>query len=777
MTEPASSSDPFALSGTTIEGKYRIASVIGDGGFGVVYRGVHKGFGELIAVKCLKVPQALDEAARDQFLEQLREEGRILHRLSRVTPGIVQALDVGAFTTERGVWVPYLVLEWLDGETLAEHLKRREHEGKGPYTVAEAIELLEPAARALATAHAQKIAHRDVKPPNLFVTTVAGKPTIKVLDFGIAKVLTEHPSFTEALAATKVGPTAFTPRYGAPEQFNKQRGASGPWTDVFALALIFVELITGKKALDGDDPTQLYIASADPGLRPTARSRGAEVPDLVERVIEKALSVEPKNRYADAGDLWGALTAAARGEPLPPPRATLLSPSTPTPTVNDPRAADASLSTVEFVSQAEAAKSAPRKGGLEHQATVPAESLSNAPDSPPAIVSNRAKGDPTRADGTLPRTNQGTARTSLDRTDDPMAETPLILRAATEQSVKGGGVHGATAKSPSVDPPKKKGGAGKWIALALIGGAGLGVAYLKSIGQPTLGPSTHPTASASASAHAPKPVASASPSAVSSAPALTSAMPSASASPAEPPEGMIAIAPGALRMGEGQDAREVKVTHAFFLDRHEVTANEYLTCVKAHHCSAADRVTLPPELGDAGSPEFVDSWSARCNARTGDGDHPINCVDWVSAAEYCRFKSKRLPTEAEWELAARGLDGRPYPWGGTAPTCQRACYDKNGGSCAIRGESIHTCKVGAQADKTPEGLLDMAGNVAEWVSDGFVSPAPGGNDPIGADTSGLKVVRGGSFLDGEDRLKLTYRAGVSPSTAYVAVGFRCAAAP
>src|SRR6185436_19152074 len=117
---------------------------------------------------------------------------------------------------------------------------------------------------------------------------------LKVLDFGIAKVIT---ATTAQLEATKMGPSAFTPRYGAPEQFNKQRGASGPWTDVFALALILVELVSGKKALEGDDPTELYIASADPTLRPTARARGVSVQAAVEEVLEKALSVEPKHRY------------------------------------------------------------------------------------------------------------------------------------------------------------------------------------------------------------------------------------------------------------------------------------------------------------------------------------------------------------------------------------------------------------------------------------------------------------------------------------------------
>src|SRR5271170_6579176 len=109
--------DPFQLAGATIEGKYRVDAVVGDGGFGVVYRGVHVGFDEPIAVKCLKLPHALDEAQKKGFLEQLRDEGRLLHRLSRATSGIVQALDVGALTTPSGIWAPYLILEWLDGDT------------------------------------------------------------------------------------------------------------------------------------------------------------------------------------------------------------------------------------------------------------------------------------------------------------------------------------------------------------------------------------------------------------------------------------------------------------------------------------------------------------------------------------------------------------------------------------------------------------------------------------------------------------------------------------
>ena len=309
--------DPFGLCGETIQGKYRINAVVGTGGFGVVYRGVHTGFGEPIAVKCLKLPSELDESERDELLTRLQDEGRVLHRLSRLSSGIVQALDVGAVTTPKGQWVPYLVLEWLEGETVAEHLRNRRDNDDPPYKLERAVRLLEPAARALAVAHRQKVAHRDVKPENLVLMRVSGEQTIKVLDFGIAKVLTQHSTFTAAPAATQKNPTAFTPGYGAPEQFNKKRGATGPWTDVFALGLILVEMVTGDRALVGDDATQLYIAAADPAARPTPRYHGVELGDAVEEVLDRALAIEPSDRFQDAGVFWDALRKAI-GASIPP---------------------------------------------------------------------------------------------------------------------------------------------------------------------------------------------------------------------------------------------------------------------------------------------------------------------------------------------------------------------------------------------------------------------------------------------------------------------------
>jgi serine/threonine-protein kinase len=295
--------DPFDLCGTTIDGKYRVLSVVGQGGFGVVYKGVHAGFEAPVAVKCLKLPPHFDLAAQEALVRQLREEGRMLMRLSQRTPGILQALDVGSFTTPGGARVPYLVLEWLEGRTLADEIRARHTRSLG-----EAVAFLDPAARALSVAHEEKIAHRDIKPENMFCIVSGGRPTIKILDFGIAKLLGDAASPTSGTAIG--GPSMFTPTYAAPEQFDKKRGATGPWTDVFAFALVLVEMVTGRPALEGDGIFALYHASSNPAERPTLRARGALAPEVVDRVIEKALHPEPARRFPDMGSFWQALHEA-----------------------------------------------------------------------------------------------------------------------------------------------------------------------------------------------------------------------------------------------------------------------------------------------------------------------------------------------------------------------------------------------------------------------------------------------------------------------------------
>lgn len=312
--------DLFGWVGATLDGKYRIDAVVGEGGFGIVYRAHHLGFDQTVAIKCLRLPKTLTAAERERFRETFLAEGRLLHQLSRANAGIVQALDLGAAVSPNKTWTPYLVLEWLEGTPLDRDFAERRG---NPRPVGDAVRLLSSAARALGVAHAQGVAHRDIKPANLFLANVAGQVVVKVLDFGIAKVMSETESVTKAFEETGASMQAFTARYGAPEQFSRRYGATGPWTDVFALALVFIEAVSGRQALDGKDAAQLFVAAADSEHRPTLRAMGHDVPDEVEAVLTRALSVDPRNRYANANEFWDALEAAVHveGEAVLSPRA------------------------------------------------------------------------------------------------------------------------------------------------------------------------------------------------------------------------------------------------------------------------------------------------------------------------------------------------------------------------------------------------------------------------------------------------------------------------
>jgi serine/threonine-protein kinase len=299
--------DPFGLVGTILEGQYRVERVVGEGGFGVVYRGFHMTFEQPIAIKALKIP-ALDVATQNSILAKFREEARLLYVLSQASLNVVRSIGFGAVNPPRGGWMPFVVLEWLEGRSLAADLAERRAGGKGGRSLAETMALMEPAARGLIAAHHQRVVHRDVKPANFFLTKtgdVPPVPTMKVLDFGIAKVLLDNAAAQPATAFV-----SFTPFYAAPEQLDTRLGAVGLHTDVYSFALILVEVLSGRLPVDGQEMIALLREATDPARRPTPRARGVGVAEGVESVFARALSIDPRARHADLEQFWEALTKA-----------------------------------------------------------------------------------------------------------------------------------------------------------------------------------------------------------------------------------------------------------------------------------------------------------------------------------------------------------------------------------------------------------------------------------------------------------------------------------
>ena len=325
-TAPPATNDPLGLVGVTLDGQFDVGSVVGEGGFGVVYRARHRGFEQPVAIKVLKVLSVEDQRMQEALFAKFREEAKLLYTLSQESLNIVRAVHYGSLTTPSGLWAPYMVLEWLQGSSLAEDIVRRRQRGLRGRTLEETFVILEQVAAGLAVAHARKVAHRDIKPANVFLAQSAEGQRVKVLDFGIAKLVQEVET-----SGTKSAFGAFTWLYAAPEQIDPRVGPTGLATDVYAFALLATELLTDREPTDARDVVGVMKAAQDHAVRPTPRTRGAQIPDEIENVFRKALAIDPRARFASVPELWAALRAAYRPAALSAPMRTAVSPQVPVP--------------------------------------------------------------------------------------------------------------------------------------------------------------------------------------------------------------------------------------------------------------------------------------------------------------------------------------------------------------------------------------------------------------------------------------------------------------
>ena len=235
---------------------------------------------------------------------------------------------------------------------------------------------------------------------------------------------------------------------------------------------------------------------------------------------------------------------------------------------------------------------------------------------------------------------------------------------------------------------------------------------------------------------------------------------------------------------------EVTVS-SFCLDRTEVTTRAYLACVEKGECERPPAKVSWPKI----TPAEIQRYSGFCNAGQKDrGDHPVNCVVWPMADTFCKKHGARLPTEAEWEFAARGKGQRKYPWGDEVPSAHHlnACGKECAAWFTAHGDKTHkmmfdeddgfagTAPVGSfPAGAPPSGVLDLAGNVWEWTADWF-GPYTGdaATDPRGHSSGTEHVVRGGDFTGSQpDWARPAWRWKTDPDTFSHGIGFRCASPP
>jgi serine/threonine protein kinase len=266
-----------------VVGSYRVASVLGRGGMGVVYKAVHPGIGSRVAIKLLNPECVESPALVERFFAEARAVNVIRHE------AIVNVLDLASLPDGR----PYIVMEYLDGSPLSGYLAKY-----GPLPLGTLCKLVLQVLDGLAAAHEKGIVHRDLKPDNLYITSGA---RVKILDFGIAKL---RPDMTSSTAETRAGSVLGTPQYMSPEQAMGQ--PVDHRCDLYSVGVILFEGTTGQRPFPA---TTLYeLLKAHVELMPPAPSLlRPDVPRQLENVLLHALQKDPGYRSQSARDFQTAL--------------------------------------------------------------------------------------------------------------------------------------------------------------------------------------------------------------------------------------------------------------------------------------------------------------------------------------------------------------------------------------------------------------------------------------------------------------------------------------
>jgi serine/threonine protein kinase len=282
------------LIGKTIAGRYVIEGPLGEGGMSTVYRARNALVDRPCAVKVMNSSLASDANVRERFRREAKSTQAIAH------PNVIEIFDQGEMEDS----IPYIVMELLDGLTLVVLTDA------GPIALDRAVPIMIQIARGIARAHDLGVVHRDLKPENVFVCRRDdATDLVKILDFGIARSRSDT-------RLTNMGELFGTPQYMAPERITS--GETGPSVDLYALGVIFFEMVTGALPFTASDPATFLIKHMkDPPPRP--RSLSPKLPEVLESLILQLLEKDPRARPVDAHRVEQDLVAIARLLELPVP--------------------------------------------------------------------------------------------------------------------------------------------------------------------------------------------------------------------------------------------------------------------------------------------------------------------------------------------------------------------------------------------------------------------------------------------------------------------------
>ena len=715
-------------------GRYTIVRKLGEGGMGLVYE-ARNHFGAAVVLKMLHPELAGTADVRERF----RREGQIQYQLRH--PNIVRVTDI----LEENE-VPALVVDFMKGRDLERELAER-----GTLELPEVVSISVKMLDALAAAHEKGFVHRDIKPANIFLEETDTGVEPRLMDFGIAKI-----EATRGL--TQVRDFVGTPNFSSPEQIQSTRDADAR-ADIYSYGMVIWQMLSGREPYaELKDPVQVMLAV----VRQPVPALPDGTPDWLRTIVARATEKDPARRYQTAAEMRDALAAhagvkaAASGasRPAPTPAAERLDDTLPTLATVAP---DLELK-LDFTGSpaAVAQPKGPARTQLPGELQFPAQ----APGERVAVLPSVAAASSER---TRPAALSGSAASVQQQPLSSSGSRPAVRPAAPlEAELSRGEASRATARpsgprsSASVPaaraPAQRSGGGGGSLALrvgvgvVVLAGAGAAALFFAKQGRPT------------------EPV----------------------------PAGWVRVEPGTFVMGslskepgrgETEQAHNVTITYPFLVSAYEVTQKEWeeITYRRPTAFTGCGPTCPVTDVSWFDAVEFANRLSERSKLESCYEIKESGTAKAVSWPRGTACRGFRLPTEAEWEYAARAGGAEAL---GDAPVtalerqpvdpalAERAVYGGNSAAtyagaedCSKWGAGLTSCGVAPVGSKKPNawGLCDTSGNASEWVWDTLSNfPVNGVVDPAQHTAGQPNLVRGGSWMSAGRDCRLAAREQTQP---------------